>query len=138
MARPRSPQPTDVELEILKTLWESGPAELAVICAGIRRSRPVATTTVATLLGVMLQKGLVRRRQGPRAYLWEAVASREATATGLLRSLMERIFEGSARRLVAHLLSSGPVTESERREILDLLHGSPRPGKRPGRKRGKP
>jgi predicted transcriptional regulator len=137
MARPRSPQPTDVELEILKTLWESGPAELAVVCAGIRRRRPVATTTVATLLGVMLEKGLVRRTQGPRAYVWEAVASRETTASGMLRGLMERIFEGSARRLVAHLLSSGPVTASERKQILDLLHDSPNPRQRSGRKRSK-
>jgi predicted transcriptional regulator len=98
----------------------------------------VATTTVATLLGVMLEKGLVRRTQGPRAYVWEAAASREATATGMLRGLMERIFEGSARRLVAHLLASGPVTASEREQIEDLLRGPPGPRRRPGRKREKP
>jgi BlaI family penicillinase repressor len=131
MARPPSQGPTGTEIEILQVLWEIGPAELAEVCASLRRRRPVATTTVATMLSLMKEKGLVERSSGPRGYRWKARVSRKAAATGMLRRLMDRIFEGSAGRLVAHLLSEGSLTERERREVLELLReaGRRRPRK---------
>jgi BlaI family transcriptional regulator, penicillinase repressor len=121
MARPPSEQPTDGEFEILKVLWDSGPTELGRICSAVRQERPVATTTVATMLGVMLQKGLVKRAGGPRGYLWSARISREATAKRVLRKLVDRVFDGSAQRLVSHLLSDNRLKEEDRQEILRLL-----------------
>jgi predicted transcriptional regulator len=56
MARPPSLQPTDGEMEILKVLWAIGPAELGRIRATVQERRPVATTTIATMLKVMLGK----------------------------------------------------------------------------------
>ena len=67
MARPPSTQPTEGELEILKVLWERGPSGLKQVCDGLRRVRPVATTTVATMLRLMQDKGLVERGEGESA-----------------------------------------------------------------------
>ena len=63
MARSPSDQPTQRELEILAVLWEHGPASLGTVCDALRRQRPLATTTVATMLKVMLDKKLVTRRR---------------------------------------------------------------------------
>ena len=68
MARPPSVHPTDAELEILKVLWDAGPSELGKIATALNRGRAVATTTVATTLKVMLQKGSVGRSDGPRGH----------------------------------------------------------------------
>jgi predicted transcriptional regulator len=57
MARRASTHPTDGELEILRVLWDYGNASLGEICDALRRERDVATTTVATMLRVMLDKG---------------------------------------------------------------------------------
>ena len=62
MARPPSTHPTDGELELLQILWQAGPSSLGRICTALRLRRPIATTTVATMLKVMLDKGLIRRR----------------------------------------------------------------------------
>ncbi|HON66455.1 MAG TPA: BlaI/MecI/CopY family transcriptional regulator [Phycisphaerae bacterium] len=121
MARPPSQQPTDGELEILKILWETGPAELGRICQAVRRSRPVATTTVATMLTVMLEKGLVKKTRGKRGYLWSAKVTREATAKRVLGKLLDRLFDGSARLLVSHLLTDERLSEADREEIARLL-----------------
>lgn len=121
MARPQNTQPTDGELEILKVLWGAGPCELGRICAELRRERPVATTTVATMLGVMLGKKLVKRSRGPRGYLWSARSGREATTRGLVERLIERAFDGSARLLVAQLVESRKLSDSDRRQVLALL-----------------
>ena len=72
MARPPSTQPTDGELEILKILWETGPAGLGQVHDVLRKRRGVAVTTVATMLKMMLAKDLVQREDGPRGYLWTA------------------------------------------------------------------
>jgi BlaI family penicillinase repressor len=121
MARPPSPQPTDAELEILKALWERGPSGLGPVHAEIRGRRSVALTTIATTLKTMLAKGLVTRRDGPRGYVWSAVASRGSTATGLLGKLVNHVFDGSARRLVAHLIQEGALDDRDRDEIRGLL-----------------
>ena len=93
MARPPSAHPTDAELDILKVLWDAGPSELGQIVSALNRQRSVASTTVATTLKVMLQKGWVERAQGPRGYRWSARVSRQKTNSGLLHRLVDRVFD---------------------------------------------
>lgn len=121
MARPPSKQPTDGELELLKILWTIGPAGLGEIHAALGESRPVALTTVASMLKTMLAKGLVAREDGPKGYAWSAAATRQTTASGLVGKLLGHVFDGSARRLVAHLIEDGSLDHRERAEILELL-----------------
>ena len=121
MARRASQQPTDGELEILKVLWEIGPAGLGQVHAALQQHRAVALTTVATMLKMMLDKELVRREDGSRGYLWSARVSCKAAVSGLLGKLVQHLFDGSARRLVAHLIQEGELDDRECREILDLL-----------------
>lgn len=120
MPRPKSTQPTDVELEILKLLWNAGPSELGQVCTELRRQRPVATTTVATMLSVMLRKGLVKRARSPRGYLWSARAPRDVTTRQLVDRLIDRAFDGSADLLIAHLVES-KLSDKDRRQVLALL-----------------
>jgi predicted transcriptional regulator len=131
MARPKSTQPTDGELELLKLLWEAGPSELGRICTDLRRQRPVATTTVATMLTVMLGKGLVKRTRSPSGYLWSAKVGRDATSRRLVEKLIERVFDGSAQLLVAHLVETQKLSAADRKQVLALLkRGAARsPGK---------
>jgi BlaI family transcriptional regulator, penicillinase repressor len=121
MPRPASSQPTAGELEILQVLWDAGPLSLSQLCERIRAQRPVATTTVATMLKVMLNKKLVRRARVARGSLWSARLSRKSTASGMVSGLVDRLFDGSAKTLVAHLIEEGRLTSAQRREILELL-----------------
>ncbi len=121
MARKASGQPTDGELEILKILWDSGPAGLGQIHESLHERRGVAITTVATVLKMMLAKELVERADGPRGYLYQARVSRKATVSGLIGKLVQHVFDGSAHRLVAHLVQEGELDEGERKEIAELL-----------------
>jgi len=81
----------------------------------------VATTTVATMLSVMLDKGLVKRAGSPRGYLWSARAGRQATTRRLVEKLIDRAFDGSAQLLVAHLVESRKLSDKDREEVLALL-----------------
>lgn len=137
MPRPTSKQPTDGELEILRVLWDQGSCDLGTVCEALRRQREVATTTVATMLKVMLDKGLVKRASGARNYLWSARVSRDATSKKLLRKLMTSAFDGSARGMIAHLVDSGDLSLEDWEEIRGLLEGAQdKRGGKGGRKNG--
>ena len=135
MARTASTQPTERELDILQVLWQHGSANLGTICRALRQSRPLATTTVATMLKVMLDKRLVERRSSNRGYLWSARVTRDATASGMLGQLVDRVFDGSAGRLVAHLMEESQLTDAELAELRRLLDENGTPTRRPGRKK---
>ena len=121
MARSPSTHPTDGELELLQILWQAGPCSLGQICTALRLRRPIATTTVATILKVMLGKRLVHRKNTPQGYLWSAKTTRHGAAAGMIRKLVDLVFDGSAQRLVAHLLESGELDDEQRRELRKMI-----------------
>jgi BlaI family penicillinase repressor len=73
------------------------------------------------MLKMMLAKEMVEREDGPRGYLWAAGVSRKAAVSGLLGKLVQHVFDGSARRLVAHLIEEGELDDRERAEIMEIL-----------------
>jgi predicted transcriptional regulator len=130
MPRPPGTTPTERELEILQILWAFDGASLSEICEALRKERDVATTTVATVLKVMSDKGLAVRRDDRR---WQAAISRHEAGRGLLDRLLNRVFDGSAQTLVTHLVKSYPLTAGEvdqLRELLDEYRASKGPSRR--------
>ena len=131
MARPASPHPTDVELEILQVLWNEGPSALSTICDRLREQREVATTTVATMLRVMLDKGLVKREGAGRGAQWTAAVTHKSTARGMVGKLVDHLFDGSADRLAAHLVEGGQLNKKQLNELRKLIdQRSQRPRKK--------
>ncbi len=137
MARPRSNHPTDTELEILQVLWRTGPASLGTIHEQLRRRREVAKTTVAAMLKLMLDKRLVRRTEGPRGYRWSAAVTQRQTAADMVGKLVAGVFDGSARRMVAHLVEAGDITEEDLDEMRRVVRDQKHPGGRTKKKQGR-
>ncbi|QDU39241.1 Penicillinase repressor [Maioricimonas rarisocia] len=118
MARPASEQPTPAELEVLKILWEIGPATVRQVLGEFeRRNDRRAYTTIMSLMNVMADKKLLKRTPRGRAYVYTAIAPREKTLQGMVGDLWQRAFEGSAASLVTRLLQESKPT----REELDLI-----------------
>lgn len=121
MSRPASAFPTDGELEILHVLWSGGPSSLSGLCEAIRANREVAATTVATMLRVMSEKGLVKRTGSGRGATWSSTVSQQKTERGMVRKLVDRMFDGAADRLVAHLVEGGQLSDAQLVDLQRLL-----------------
>ena len=134
MARPPSSHPTDGELEILRVFWDRGPTSLGEVCKALRSQRQVAVTTVATMLRVMLRKGLVKRKPARRGHQWSAAVTHEAAARSLVGKLLDGVFDGSAQRLVAHLVEGGKLSAEELADIRKLLDSQKTNASRKGAK----
>jgi predicted transcriptional regulator len=118
MARHANQHPTERELDILQVLWEREASTLGEICEALCRDREVAKTTVATLLKLMEDKELVERTPDRR---WKAAVSPQSTRTQIVKGLMDRLFDGSAGLLMAHVLKAGSLSASDLEELQRLL-----------------
>ena len=121
-----SSQPTDAELRILKALWELGPSPVRVIHETISRAKDTNYSTTVKMLSVMLDKGLVKRDEAVRPHIWSTVKKQATTQKGMLRDLMDRVYDGTPGRMVVQALASKRATKEELdeiREMLDRLQG---------------
>jgi BlaI family transcriptional regulator, penicillinase repressor len=121
MARPTSDHPTPAELEILKIIWDEGPCTVRQVMQRLEEDPPRAYTSVMSLLNVMAEKGMVRRRPRGRAFTYGAVVPRDRTLGRMVQDLLARAFEGSSSGLVAQLLDEARPTREELREIRKTI-----------------
>ena len=121
-----SSQPTAVELEILRILWDCGPSPVRVIHASLSAAKGTNYSTTVKMLSVMLNKGLVKRDETVTPHVYRAAISRDRTAKRLLGDLIEKVYNGSAMSLVLHALSGGSASKEEierARKLLDEMEG---------------
>jgi predicted transcriptional regulator len=128
MPRPSATQPTDVELQILRILWDRGPSPVREIHAQLGAEKGTSYSTTVKMLAVMLQKGLVRRNESAQPHVYRAVLTREGAGRRMVRQLIDKVFDGSASHLVLQALSSEKATKEELAEIRRLLDEMERRG----------
>lgn len=129
MARPRSKIPTKAELEILGVLWDRGPSTVREVYDVLRVRRKVGHTTVLKLLQIMTEKAIVTSDRSVRPQVFRAMQSPDVVKNTALGDLVDRVFGGSAGKLMLQLLSSRSASKDELAEIrrmLDELEGHPR------------
>jgi BlaI family transcriptional regulator, penicillinase repressor len=118
--------PTAAELEILHVLWTRGPSTVREVHDELHADKPTGYTTTLKLLQIMADKDLVRRDEKQRAHIYRARIPREQAQTQLVHNLVDKVFGGSASRLVMHALSSKRASAKELAEIrrtLDEMEG---------------
>src|SRR5215471_1235086 len=115
------PKPTEVELELLRVLWDKGSATVRELFEVVSQQRALGYTSVLKTLQIMTEKGLVERTEAGKAHIYHAVASQEETQSQLLRDLSERLFAGSAAQLAMHALAMEPASAEELEEIRKII-----------------
>jgi len=113
LARRASELPTEVELEILKVLWERGPSTVRAVWDVMSQTRPVACTTVQTMLQVMKRKRVVAVDRGGRAFVYRPKESRDIVARRMVTYLVNRVAEGSVPQLVSYALDGRRMLPEE-------------------------
>jgi predicted transcriptional regulator len=98
----RSGAPASLEMDCLRVLWNRPEASVAEVRAGL--PRPLAYTTVMTVLDRMCGKGLVKRRKRGRAWSYAAALDLETARAEAVRRLVTDLFESDNRALVRYLL----------------------------------
>jgi predicted transcriptional regulator len=121
-----SSQPTAVELEILRILWELGPSPVRDVHARLNAAKGTNYSTTVKMLAVMLAKELVKRDDNVRPHVYRAAVSRARAGKSYLHDLIEKVYDGSAMSLVLQALSSSKASKAEieeARRLLDEMDG---------------
>jgi predicted transcriptional regulator len=102
-----------VQHRIMEVLWERGEATARDISDVVAESEGVSHSTVQTLLRKLERKGAVRHEDRDRVFYFFPVAERRDVTASSTREFLNRVFEGSASRLVSHLLEHEHITAEE-------------------------
>ncbi|MEH6435858.1 BlaI/MecI/CopY family transcriptional regulator [Massilia sp. DD77] len=123
MSAPEAPpKPTPSELEMLRLLWQLGPATARQVHEAATATRPdMGYANVLRLLQVMHAKGLLQRDESARAHIYAPAQPQDSLQTSLIKELIHKAFAGSGKELVLAALRGGHVSKKEREEIQELL-----------------
>lgn len=119
MPRPKAEKLTPLELEIMHVLWEEGPANVQTVQQKLKR--PLAYTTVQTMLNILHRKGKVKRALKERAYFYTSVVSRSHVTRQHIGDIIDRLFGGSAESLVMSLVETKHLTPKKLARLQQLL-----------------
>ena len=117
---------TGLQLSILDVLWERGEATTQDVWAALSAARPLALTTVATIMSRLERKEILTHRREGRQYVYRACVTRSEVRRSKVKELTENLFGGDAAALVSHLVRADDVDPEELRRIRELLEEAER------------
>jgi len=110
-----------LELEILKVVWQRGQATVREVYKDLAAQRKIAYTTVLTMMGVLERKGHLKKSAGERAYIYTPTQPQSQVVQGMVQEFVGRVFDGSLKPLLVHLVEDERIDPEELKEIEALV-----------------
>ena len=107
----------DLQHAIMAVLWRRGEATTAEVHEALRAERGLALTTIATMLRKMEDKGVVVHRAEGRQFVYRPTVTEDEIRQSMVGELVERLFDGDAKALVAHLVSEHEIDATDLAEL---------------------
>jgi len=119
----RTPHPTltPQELAIMKVVWRLDQATVRDVYEALREARPVAYTTVMTMMRILEDKGYLKKSLVDRAHLYRPAQRRQQVVGAMLRDFLDRVFDGAPDALFLHLAKDNQLTDKQRRIVKQLI-----------------
>ena len=110
----------------MKVIWKLEKANVRQVYETLLEHRRIAYTTVMTMMNILEQKGYLTKRQVDRAYVYQPAQPQKQVIRSMVREFLDRVFNGSAEPLVAHLLEDRRLTEEDLEEIRRTIKSARR------------
>ena len=121
MAKDRVSGPTKKELAILAILWNNGPSTVRQVNEEMNKQQKTGYTTTLKLMQIMTEKKLVVRDDSKFQHIYKPAVSEEKTQKQVVGDLLEKVFSGSAEKLVMRALSAKKVSAKELAKIKKMI-----------------
>jgi BlaI family penicillinase repressor len=113
---------TSQELEIMKVVWELRQATVRGVYEKLREQRPIAYTTVMTMMNILEQKGFLKKRPAEgRAYVYQSVQPKGKVIKAMVQDFVNRVFNGSAEPLMVQLVKDRHLSRAEVEKIARAI-----------------
>lgn len=117
---------TPLQIAVMRALWERGEARVPEVQAALDVARPLAATTVATLLRRLEKRGLVAHRVEGRQFVYRALVGEDEARRAAVGEVAEHLFEGNVPALVAHLLARHELLPGDLARVRALIEEAER------------
>jgi predicted transcriptional regulator len=111
----------DLQLAIMRILWEQGEGTVAEVHEALEPERGLALTTIATMLTKMERKGVVDHRAEGRKFIFRPRVSEGQVRRSMVADLTSQLFRGDVTALVNHLLSEHEIDAQELAQLRQLI-----------------
>ncbi|HTM02870.1 MAG TPA: BlaI/MecI/CopY family transcriptional regulator [Vicinamibacterales bacterium] len=119
----RKPHPTltPQELAIMKVVWRKEEVTVRDVHDALSEQRPIAYTTVMTLMRILQEKGYLTRATQEKAHIYRPAKPRQQVIGGMVRDFLDRVFDGASDALLVHLARDNKLTPKQKRIVQQLL-----------------
>ena len=112
---------TEVELELMNAIWALGDCTVKEVQKSLSPGRDLAYTSVATIMKILEQKGVLSSRKDDRAHTYHPLISRDEYGALSLRHLADNVFHGDPSTMVMRLLNDSELSADELQSIRKIL-----------------
>ena len=115
------PDLSDLQIAIVRVLWDKGEASAAQVQATLHRSRPLAITTVSTMLARLEKKAVVSHRADGRTFVYRARVSELDMRRKAISGVIRNLFRGNPSEVVGQILSENDVSADDLARMRSMI-----------------
>jgi BlaI family penicillinase repressor len=112
---------TPQELAIMKVIWGFDTVTVREVYEALRKTRPIAYTTVMTMMNVLEDKGYLTKKAEGRAHAYTPTRPRQQVVGAMVRDFVDRVFDGASGPLLLHLAKDARLTERQRKAVQRIV-----------------
>ena len=112
---------TDLQLAIMRILWDRAEATVVEVQHGLRPERDLAQTTIATLLSRLEKRGVVEHRLDGRQFVYRPLVTEQEVRRSMVSELTTLLFDGSPAALMTHLLRSREIDPGDLDRVKRMI-----------------
>lgn len=105
----------------MKVVWKLDKATVRDVYEALLAKRPIAYTTVMTMMKILEEKGYLKKSRVERAHLYRPARPRQQVVGAMVRDFVDRVFDGAASGLLVHLAKDGRLSKDEREKIRRVI-----------------
>lgn len=113
----------ELESDVMEIIWQSkGPISVRTVTQNIQKKRQIAYTTVMTVMGRLVEKGLLKCKKEDKAYTYQPAYSKDRFLTRVSRQIIKNFIASFGETAVAHFAEEvNRLTPTKRKELKKLL-----------------
>lgn len=112
----------ELESEVMEIAWKSNESiSVRSVADILQKDRKIAYTTIMTIMGRLVEKGLLKRKESGKAYFYQPVYSKEKFLTRITRQIIKNFFASFGDAAVAHFAEEVEKLAPEKRKELQKI-----------------
>jgi predicted transcriptional regulator len=117
----KTPQPSNLELQVLSVLWEKGPLTTRQVLESMPDGKKRAYTTILSTMQQMEKKGLLSHDHDGNKYVYKPEVKKRQILKPLLQGLVSNLFGGRSSQAMQYLIRETEISDQELEEIRALI-----------------